>query len=250
MERRVHGRTRDPEKGDERFSDPIDACCGHPLTAARRGAQWTGITTRLAERLLETNAVDAVLTMAPDEEDRWRRCRFSSPRPKAWALPRHADGLYTVACSFGTGSGPGLQALGCDRYPLSGLRVAGDRSALGPGTVVRHRNAVFGQHDHRELPHIPRVVEQRSRPHHLSRVSCRLSGRVAIRRQDPARDPVPAIADFQTPGRFLSTDVPHLVDYTNTLADITVGYMGGEGEQWVLARNARGEETWTYLATR
>jgi coenzyme F420 hydrogenase subunit beta len=31
------------------------------------------------------------------------------------------------------------------------------------------------------------------------------------------------------------------VDYTNVLADITIGYMGGQGEQWVLARNARGE---------
>jgi coenzyme F420 hydrogenase subunit beta len=32
------------------------------------------------------------------------------------------------------------------------------------------------------------------------------------------------------------------VDYTNALADITVGYMGGEGEQWLLVRNERGEE--------
>jgi coenzyme F420 hydrogenase subunit beta len=32
------------------------------------------------------------------------------------------------------------------------------------------------------------------------------------------------------------------VDYTNVLADITVGYMGGQGEQWLLVRNARGQE--------
>jgi coenzyme F420 hydrogenase subunit beta len=32
------------------------------------------------------------------------------------------------------------------------------------------------------------------------------------------------------------------VDYTNVLADITVGYMGGEGHQWLIIRNARGEE--------
>ncbi len=32
------------------------------------------------------------------------------------------------------------------------------------------------------------------------------------------------------------------VDYTNVLADITVGYMGGQGEQWLLVRNPRGEE--------
>jgi coenzyme F420 hydrogenase subunit beta len=32
------------------------------------------------------------------------------------------------------------------------------------------------------------------------------------------------------------------VDYTNVLADITVGYMGGTGAQWLLVRNERGEE--------
>ncbi|MCK7475429.1 MAG: Coenzyme F420 hydrogenase/dehydrogenase, beta subunit C-terminal domain [Rhodopseudomonas palustris] len=26
------------------------------------------------------------------------------------------------------------------------------------------------------------------------------------------------------------------------LADLTVGYMGGEGQQWLLVRNDRGEE--------
>ena len=32
------------------------------------------------------------------------------------------------------------------------------------------------------------------------------------------------------------------VDYTNVLSDITVGYMGGEGQQWLLVRNARGQQ--------
>ena len=32
------------------------------------------------------------------------------------------------------------------------------------------------------------------------------------------------------------------VDYTNVLADLTVGYMGGEGAQWLLVRNRRGAE--------
>ncbi|MEY3974743.1 MAG: hypothetical protein RIS59_1104, partial [Pseudomonadota bacterium] len=32
------------------------------------------------------------------------------------------------------------------------------------------------------------------------------------------------------------------VDYTNVLSDITVGYMGGEGRQWLLVRNARGQQ--------
>ena len=32
------------------------------------------------------------------------------------------------------------------------------------------------------------------------------------------------------------------VDYTNRLAAITVGYMGGDGDQWVIVRNQRGAE--------
>ena len=42
------------------------------LSPPKAGAQWSGITTRLAERLLETAAVDAVLTVRPDPEDRWK----------------------------------------------------------------------------------------------------------------------------------------------------------------------------------
>lgn len=42
------------------------------LSPASADAQWTGITTRTAERLLEMGAVDAVLTIAPDPDDKWR----------------------------------------------------------------------------------------------------------------------------------------------------------------------------------
>jgi coenzyme F420 hydrogenase subunit beta len=40
---------------------------------------------------------------------------------------------------------------------------------------------------------------------------------------------------------------PTCVDYTNVLADLTVGYVGGEGEQWLIVRNARGEERLSLL---
>jgi coenzyme F420 hydrogenase subunit beta len=37
------------------------------------------------------------------------------------------------------------------------------------------------------------------------------------------------------------------VDYTNRLADITVGYMGGDGDQWIIVRNRRGAELLSLL---
>ena len=72
QERRVHGRTRDPGRGDEKFFGPYVSMHRARLRAPAPGAQWTGITTRLAQRLLETGAVDAVLTVAPDPQDRWK----------------------------------------------------------------------------------------------------------------------------------------------------------------------------------
>jgi coenzyme F420 hydrogenase subunit beta len=46
----------------------------------------------------------------------------------------------------------------------------------------------------------------------------------------------------QLPSDFFPLTCRTCVDYTNVLADLTVGYMGGAGEQWLLARNERGEE--------
>ncbi|MEL6839315.1 MAG: Coenzyme F420 hydrogenase/dehydrogenase, beta subunit C-terminal domain, partial [Pseudomonadota bacterium] len=48
------------------------------------------------------------------------------------------------------------------------------------------------------------------------------------------------IADL--PGDFFPVTCRTCVDYTNRLADITVGYMAGEGEQWLIVRNDRGQE--------
>ncbi|MEO0786059.1 MAG: Coenzyme F420 hydrogenase/dehydrogenase, beta subunit C-terminal domain, partial [Pseudomonadota bacterium] len=44
------------------------------------------------------------------------------------------------------------------------------------------------------------------------------------------------------PSDFFPLTCRTCVDYTNALADITVGYMGGTGEQWLLVRNDRGAE--------
>ena len=72
LESRVHGRARDLGRTDETFFGPFQRMLRASLSPPKAGAQWTGITTRIAERLLETGAVDAVLTMRPDEADAWK----------------------------------------------------------------------------------------------------------------------------------------------------------------------------------
>ncbi len=54
----------------------------------------------------------------------------------------------------------------------------------------------------------------------------------------------------QLPADFFPMTCKTCVDYTNRLADITVGYMGGDGDQWVITRNARGDEMLASLGAR
>jgi len=72
LETWVHGRPRDPARPGELHFGPFRRMLRASLRQPSKGAQRTGITTRIAERLLGTGAVDAVLTMAPDPADKWR----------------------------------------------------------------------------------------------------------------------------------------------------------------------------------
>jgi coenzyme F420 hydrogenase subunit beta len=72
LETKVHGRARDVKRPDELHFGPFRQMVRAKLARPLPGAQWTGITSRLGERLLESGAVDAVLTMAPAADDRWR----------------------------------------------------------------------------------------------------------------------------------------------------------------------------------
>ncbi|MBJ7503815.1 MAG: coenzyme F420 hydrogenase, partial [Polynucleobacter sp.] len=60
LETQTHGRARDPLRTDELHFGPFLRMLRASLKQPRTGAQWTGITTRIAECLLETKAVDAV----------------------------------------------------------------------------------------------------------------------------------------------------------------------------------------------
>jgi coenzyme F420 hydrogenase subunit beta len=52
------------------------------------------------------------------------------------------------------------------------------------------------------------------------------------------------------PADFFPMTCKTCVDYTNRLSDITVGYMAGDGDQWVIVRNDRGAELLAGIAPR
>jgi coenzyme F420 hydrogenase subunit beta len=243
MEARVHGRARDPARPDEIFFGTFQRLARAALKSPIEGAQWTGITSRLGERLLETGAVDAVLTMAPDPEDSWK------PRP---VIVTRAQDMAAVR-GMRMGYAP-LLAL------LEPARAAGHRriGIIGiPCQVhaLRHLEAKLGFErlyvigtpcsDNTTTENFHEFLALLSdRPETITYLEFRADYHVELRFRDGKRKAIPflmlPLSDLRPD--FFPLTCRTCVDYTNALADITVGYMGGEGQQWLIVRNDRGAE--------
>ncbi|MGC4077605.1 MAG: Coenzyme F420 hydrogenase/dehydrogenase, beta subunit C-terminal domain [Rubrivivax sp.] len=243
METRVQGRPRDPGRPDELHFGPFRRMWRAALRRPSDGAQWTGITTRLAERLLETGAVDAVLTMAPDPEDRWRPVPTLVTEPGELARCRgmrmgYAPLLSLLEPAVAAGH-KRLAVIGipCQVYALRALEAElGLEQLYVIGTPCSDNTTT--ENFHRFLGLLT------PKPDSITYLEFRADYHVEIRFDDGRQRRVPflQLPLSQLPTDFFPLTCRTCVDYSNVLADITVGYMGGEGEQWLLVRNERGEK--------
>jgi coenzyme F420 hydrogenase subunit beta len=243
MEAQVHGRARDPSRVDEQFFGPFRRMVRASLKPARADAQWTGITTRIGERLLETGAVDAVLTMAPHPDDRWRPTPVLITTVEGMAQARGMRmGYAPLLALLEPARAAGYRRLAiigipCQVYALRAIEAAlGFERLYVIGTPCSDNTTTEGFHQFLGL--------LSDAPETITYLEFRADYHVELRFSDGR---VTAVPFLQLPISKLPTDFFPLtcrtcVDYTNALADITVGYMAGEGEQWLLIRNARGEE--------
>ena len=248
METRVHGRERDPARPDELFFGPFLRMARASLATPAAGAQWTGITTRLAERLLETGAVDAVLTMAPDPNDSWRPMPVLVTKPEGMAQCRgmrmgYAPLLALLEPARAQGH-KRLAVIGipCQVYALRALEhELGFERLYVIGTPCSDNTTTERFHEFLRL-----ISEE---PASITYLEFRADYHVEIRYRDGRVKAIPflMLPLSQLPNDFFPLTCRTCVDYTNVLADITVGYMGGEGEQWLLVRNPRGEELLSLL---
>ncbi len=243
LEARVHGRARDPARVDELHFGPFRRMLRAALAAPREGAQWTGIVTRLAERLLETGAVDAVLTMAPDPADKWRpmpvivtqaadmaACRgmrMGYAPLLALLEPARARGFRRVA----------IVGIPCQVYALRALEEQlGFERLYVIGTPCSDNTTTERFHEFLAL-----LADD---PDTITYLEFRADYHVELRFTDGRVREIPflMLPISKLPADFFPMTCRTCVDYTNVLADITVGYMAGEGAQWLLVRNERGEE--------
>lgn len=243
LETAVHGRSRDPQRTDELFFGPFRQMYRARLGVPRPGAQWTGITTRIAERLLESGRVDAVLTMAPAADDRWRPVPVLVTRAQDMAATRGMRmGYAPLLALLEPARARGYRRLAvvgipCQVYALRALeRELGFEKLYVIGTPCSDNTTTERFHQFLGL-----LSED---PATITYLEFRADYHVELRFADGR---VKAIPFLQLPLSRLPPDFFPLtcrtcVDYTNVLADITVGYMAGQGEQWLLVRNERGQE--------
>ena len=248
LETAAHGRPRDAGRPDELHFGVHRQLLRARLATPLAGAQWSGLTTRIAERLLETGRVQAVLTTGSHPQDRWRpvprlvtqagelaACRgMKMGHAPLLALlePARAQGITRLA----------VIGLPCQVHALRALQhQLGFEELLVIGTPCSDNTST--EHYHRFLALLDPAPET------IRYCEFRADYRVELRFDDGHSRTIPflQLPLSQLPPDFFPLTCKTCVDYTNALADLTVGYMGGSGEQWLVVRNARGAEMLSLL---
>jgi coenzyme F420 hydrogenase subunit beta len=251
LERAVHGRARRlPAPGqagdDELFFGPHQRMLQAALSAPLAGAQWTGITTRIAEKLLLAGEVDAVIAMAPHPDDPWRPMPVVVTRAEDMARCRgmrmgYAPLIALVEPALAQGY-KRLAVIGipCQIYALRALqpeleRDHGLQKLFVIGTPCSDNTTTERFHEFLAL-----VSPE---PENVTYLEFRADYHVEIRMRSGEVRALPflSLPLSQLPPDFFPMTCRTCVDYTNVLSDITVGYMGGQGQQWLLVRNERGQ---------
>jgi coenzyme F420 hydrogenase subunit beta len=242
-ETRVHGRPRDAAIPEETHFGPFRRLLRARLRAPLPGAQWTGIATRIGERLLETGAVDAVLTVAPDPADRWRPLPVIVTRAQDMAAARGMRmGFAPVVALVEPALAAGFRRLAVIGIPCQVHALRALEAELGLdrlyviGTPCSDNTTTERFHDFLNLLD--------PAPETIGYLEFRADYRVEIRHDDGRRRLIPflKLPISKLPPDFFPLTCRTCVDYANALSDLTVGYMGGEGRQWLIERNARGAE--------
>ncbi|EPY01746.1 Coenzyme F420 hydrogenase/dehydrogenase, beta subunit C-terminal domain [Magnetospirillum fulvum] len=248
LEARIHGRTRDPSRPDELHFGPFRKMWQAALKKPKPGAQWTGITTRLAERLLESGKVDAVLTMVADPKDSWRPMPVLVTKPEGMASCRGMRmGYAPLLAGLEPARQQGYRRLAvigvpCQIHPLRVLEPElGFERLYVIGIPCSDNTTTERFHDFLAL--------LTDRPDRVTYLEFRADYHVEMRFSDGPNKEIPflKLPISRLPSDFFPLTCRTCVDYVNSLADLTVGYMAGRGEQWLLVRNQTGEEILSLL---
>ncbi len=242
LEHEIHGTAR-TLSGNQLFFGVYRKMYRASMRKPIQGVQWTGITTSIANQLLKNDLVDAILTMAPDPDDRWRPMPVLITDPEELHQARGMRmGYAPLLALLDVAKERNYQRLGvigipCQVYALRALEKELNLEKLYViGTPCSDNTSTENFHEFLEL------IDEN--PDDITYLEFRADYHVEIRYRDGLKRTIPFLMLPLSKLRpdFFPLTCRTCVDYTNALSDITVGYMGGSGEQWLIVRNQQGEE--------
>lgn len=243
LESQSHSRSRNLDNSDELYFG-----VQQEMMAARKkepipGAQWTGIVSSIAIKMLESGIVEGVVCVQNTKEDRFQ------PMP---VIARTAEEILAARVNKPTLS-PNLSVL--EQIEKSGMKRL---LVIGVGCQIQALRAVEKQLGLEKLyvlgtPCVDNVtraglqkfLETTSKsPDTVVHYEFMQDFRVHFKHEDGSIETVPFFG-LKT-NKLKDVFAPSCMscfDYVNSLADIVVGYMGAPfGWQWIVVRNERGKE--------
>ena len=238
----VHGRERATDQSDEVFFGPYLEMFRAKLGVPLKGAQWTGIITRLCEVLLEQGVVDAVITMRSDAEDRWKPVPVIVTRSQDMAQCRGMKMGYAPIIQYLEQA----KDLGYKKVAMVGIPCQVYAARALEQEFGFDKLFIIGSpcSDNTTTEHFHQFLGLLSeKPETISYLEFRADYHVEIRFENGQKQEIPflKLPLSNLPADFFPTTCKTCVDYVNSLSDITVGYMAGTGEQWVIIRNEKGK---------
>lgn len=252
MEEKVHGRSRRADDEDELRFGVYDEVLYGTKTPPVAGAQWTGIVTSIAMKMLETGAVDAVVCVQSDPNDRFTPKPIVARTPEDILAARgvkptlspNLDVLATVEALAGTVKKLLFIGVGCQVQALRSVEQYLNLEKL----YVLGTNCV----DNGPRQGLEKFLNAASEtPETVLHYEFMQDYKVHIKHMDGHYEKIPY---FCLPANDLNDVIApscySCFDYPNALADLVVGYMGvpykggqmSQHPQYITVRNSRGRE--------
>ena len=249
LETKIHGRKRDLDQEQEMYFGVHQKMVAARKTEPIEGAQWTGIVSSLACKMLEKKLVEGVVCVQNTPEDRFQPNPIIATTPEEILAARvnkpTLSPNLTILEQIEQGGFKKLLVIGVG-CQIQALRAVQDKIGLEKLYVLGLPCV-----DNVTRAGLQKFLDTTSRsPETVVYYEFMQDFKVHFKHEDGSTELVPffGLKTNQLKDVFAPSCMS-CFDYTNGLADLVVGYMGAPfGWQWMVVRNETGQQMFDLIS--